>query len=90
MTKHFYAAHNTKADLREGVRGFINTWEVLRFKTRELRDEFVDKMSNVLAKPMTRKEAAEIYAAGFRCEGKPVPTGGLFGHRRDTPFWNEM
>jgi hypothetical protein len=92
MTKHFYAAHNLKADLRNGSRGFLNTWEVSRFSSRKDRDAFVEKYENQMAKPVTRKEAGEIYASGFLSVGQKVPTGGLFGADRhgESNFWNEL
>lgn len=90
----FYAAHNSHADLYNGNHGFANTWEVSRFKTRQERDAFVEKMSNHKARAVTRKRAAEIWEGCFLCVGDKVPVGGLFGVAKEqsgpwSPFWNE-
>ena len=87
----FYAAHNTHADINNGNRGFLNTWEISRFATRAERDAFVDKYENRNAKPVTRKEAEIIYRGCYLSVGEPVPAGGLFGADRYgmTNFWNE-
>lgn len=88
----FYAAHNTRANVNTGDRGFINTWEISRFETRAERDAFVGRYAHKLAKPVTRKEAIVIFARCFECVGKPVPKGGLFGVDRYGVgyFWNEV
>lgn len=87
-----YAAHNTRADLNTGDRGFVNTWEISRFATRAERDAFIERYAHKLAMPVTRKQAITIYARCFECEGKPVPKGGLFGVNQygDSRFWNEL
>jgi hypothetical protein len=87
MARFFYAAHNSRANLSEGNRGFLNTWEVSRFPSRAKRDAFVDQMSNMLAEPCSRERAIRIYADNFRCVGKPVPRGGLLAD--PDGFWNE-
>lgn len=96
MTRHYYAAHNTYADLRNGNHGFLNTWEVSRFPSREARDVFVDLYSDQLAKPVTRREAEGIWRGTYLCVGDTPPRGGLFAtHDRwgwrlqGSRFWNE-
>lgn len=90
-TRHFYAAHNTRADLIQGNRGFANTWEISRFATREDRDAFVAEMENKAGQAVTRKEAEDLYRGCFRCTGADVPAGGLFGDDGFgmSRFWNE-
>lgn len=78
-TKFFYAAENTRADLRNGNHGFANTWAIGRFASRRERDEYVAANGDRLARAVSRKEAASIWAAKYRCVGQKVPTGGLFG-----------
>lgn len=88
----FYAAHNTHADIRNGSRGFANTWEISRFSSKSDRDAFVAKFENKDARPVTRKEAIRLYAENYSSVGKDVPAGGLFGADRfgQTNFWNEL
>ena len=75
----FYAAINPLANINEGKRGFLNTWEIARFNTKAERDEFVIAYENKAAKVVTRKKAIGIFASAYECVGKPVPKGGLFG-----------
>lgn len=89
----YYATHNTRADLANGNRGFLNTWAVSRFDTRDSRDAFVAEHDNQLARAVTRKEAEQIWRDGFLCVGSTPPPGGLFGPDAagisPSNFWNE-
>lgn len=80
--RHFYAALNSYADLRENRHGFVNTWTIYRFPSVESRNSFVERHWHKSAKAVTRKEAEEIFADTYRSVGKDVPVGGLFerGH----------
>ena len=88
----FFAAHNSRADLSNGNRGFLNTWEVSRFPSTEARDVFVSKYENQAGKPVTRKEAESLFRENYLSTGKEIPAGGLFGADRFgmTNFWNEI
>ena len=81
--RYYYAVENTRADLQSGNRGFANTWAVGRFKCKTDRDAYVIDNSNKLARAVTRKEAGEVFAACYRCIGRPVPKGGVFHHERE-------
>ena len=91
----FYAAHNTHADINNGNRGFLNTWEVSRFSTKTERDAFVSKFENKNARACTRKEAVDFWRGQFLSVGKDIPRGGLFAdsnektERYNSNFWNE-
>ena len=74
----YYAALNTRANLSEGNRGFMNTWEIAQFSTRQARDAWVNDNENRLAEAVTRKDAERLWAGGYLCIGEPVPKGGLF------------
>lgn len=91
MTKTFYAAHNTRADLDNGNHGFRNTWEVSRFPTKADRDAFVAKYANKLGKPVSRREAEGIFRDYYLSTGNDMPKGGLFGldGYGQSRFWNE-
>ncbi|PPQ34947.1 hypothetical protein SAMN06265338_1331 [Rhodoblastus acidophilus] len=73
---YFYAAHNSYADIENGNRGFCNTMEVSRFKTKAERDAFVEKYENQDSRACTRKRAIKIWRNNYLSVGEPVPSGG--------------
>lgn len=83
----FYAAINIRADIKNGNRGFTNTWEIARFVTQSERDTFVERECNRMAKAVTRKAAEEIFASNYLSIGKVVPKGGLFARNRPTSMF---
>ena len=91
MVKHYYAAHNICANRLNGDYGFLNTWEVSRFKSKADRDAFVAEYDNKNARVVTRKEASAIFDRCYTSNGKDVPKGGLFGTDDYglSRFWNE-
>ncbi len=88
----YYATHNIYANLVNGNRGFANSWEVSRFKTRAEREAFIEKYENKAARAVSRDEASKIFRDTYLCVGKEPPTGGLFGgdkYAQIGHFWNE-
>ncbi len=85
----FYAAHNTRADLQNGNHGFLNTWEISRFKTNAERKSFIKEYENQGAKPVSRKEAKNIFDGTFLCVGEKVPVGGLFSSDNNFFWWEK-
>jgi hypothetical protein len=73
MTRLYFATYNTHADLRNGNRGFLNSWELLAFTAREGRARFVADAENRLARVVTQKEARRIFHQQYESVGKKPP-----------------
>lgn len=82
MPRYFYAAHNSRANLREGNQGFLNTWQISRFKSKGERDAFVKEYENQRAYALTRREADQLFRSQYECVGREPPAGGLFASNR--------
>ena len=89
---YYYAAHNRHADVINGNKGFLNSWEISRFKARWARDLFVKRYTNKAAKAVNRREASHIWRDQYLSVGKNPPKYGLFyeDERTISYFWNEL
>jgi hypothetical protein len=55
IEKTYYALDNHRAS--ETSKGFANTWFVLRFPSRRLRDDYIRRATSIAARPVTAREA---------------------------------
>lgn len=74
----YYGIYNSHADLERGNHGFSNTWAVVRFYSKEDRDEFLRVFENKKAEEATRRWASAVWKNNYECVGTKVPKGGLF------------
>lgn len=70
MSRYKYATYNTYTDLKNGSRGFANTWEIVRFNEKSDMQKFLNKFENKDAHRLTRKDAEILYRDTFYCVGK--------------------
>jgi hypothetical protein len=86
----YYAAHNPRADLAKGDRGFANTWEISRFRTKAERTAFILQHENQRARAVTRQDAQDIWVNNYRSVGIQLPDYSLFAKTKyGSNFWNE-
>ena len=81
----YYAAHNTHADLLNGNRGFLNSWEISRFDSAAERAAFVEKYENKNARALTRSEAESLWKSQYTSVGVIGRKMALIS-RKQTPF----